>query len=311
MHIYRYCFKAFYRLGLYDQLNDEAFLRRAYLAHIGRRLNLKDPKTFNEKLQWLKLHDRRPEYVEMVDKYKVRDHIARTIGSEYLIPLLGVWDNFDDIDFTSLPQQFVLKTTHDSGSVIVCKDKSKFDFNTASRKLTRSLKRNFFFYGREWPYKNVKPRVIAEKYMVDESGELRDYKLLCYNGVHRNTLTCTERFSGEGLKVTFFDKEWNVMPFERDYPRSLKPIPKPQRYNEMIRLAEILSKGIPFLRVDFYEISGQIYFGELTFYPHCGFGPFQPEEWDHKLGEMIDLSMAKDVGIKMDKDGWTEKENYS
>lgn len=277
-------------LGLYDNMDDESYLRRKYKACVGKELNLDSPKTFNEKLQWLKLHDRKPEYTMMVDKYAVRTYIADTIGEEYLIPLLGVWDNPDDIDFDALPNQFVLKCNHDSGGLVVCKDKNKLDFNFAKNKLVRCLKRNYYWSGREWPYKDIKPKIIAEKYMEDNiTHELIDYKFMCFNGVVKCGFTCSERFTDSGLKVTFFDKDWNVMPFERHYPVSKNPPKKPINYDKMIQFSEQLSKGIPFVRVDFYEINGQLYFGELTFYPGGGFEEFTPEEWDYKLGDFLKL----------------------
>lgn len=276
--------------GMYDSMDDAEYLKLAFELNLGTKLNLESPETFNEKLQWLKLYDRRPEYTTMVDKYEVKKYVADRIGAEYLIPTLGVWDSFDEIDFDSLPQQFVLKCTHDSGGLVICKDKSVFDVKAAKNKINQSLKRNFFFFGREWPYKDVKPRIIAEKYMEDAGSEvLNDYKLMCFNGKVKCSFVCSERFSEDGLKVTFFDRDWNVMPFERHYPRSQCPIAKPSSYDDMVRLAEQLSKDIPFVRVDFYEVSGKIYFGELTFYPGSGFEEFEPFEWDKTLGSWIEL----------------------
>lgn len=260
-----------------------------YRLVTGKRLDLKNPRSFNEKLQWLKLYDRKDEYTQMVDKYGVREYIAKTIGEEYLFPLLGVWEKVEDIDFDSLPERFVLKCTHDSGGVIVCRDKSKFDIDSAKSRLNAWMKRNYFYCSREWPYKNVKPRIIAEKYMEDESGELVDYKFMCFDGVVKSCFTCTERFTPFGLKVTFFNERWERLPFERGYPSSSKQIAKPANYDKMMQLSQKLSKGIPFVRVDFYEADGKIYFGELTFYPGSGLEKFSPEEWDYTFGSWINI----------------------
>lgn len=276
-------------------VSDERYLKKQYKTYIGKSLNLENPKSFNEKLQWLKLYDRKPEYTIMVDKYLVRDYIAKQIGEEYLIPLLGVWDRADDIDFDALPEQFVLKCNHDSGNVFICKDKQNFPKNEIKKKLKKALKKNLFWWGREWPYKNVPRKMIAEKYMVDESGyELKDYKFMCFNGEVKCSFICSNRYSKGGLHVTFFDRDWNVMPFERHYPAVKEGLPKPVNYDKMIELAEKLSKNIPFLRVDFYEVDGKIYFGELTFYPGNGMEEFTPEEWDYKLGEWIKLPEVKE-----------------
>lgn len=278
------------KLGLCNNVSDEEYLRQIYRFRMGKDLNLDNPKTLNEKLQWLKLHDRKPEYTTMVDKYEVKKYVADIIGEEYIVPTLGVWDNVEDIEFDKLPNQFVLKCTHDSGSIVICKDKSKLDFEAAKKKLKKGLDRNLFWYGREWPYKDVKPRIIAEPYMEDgKAHELIDYKFMCFNGVVKCSFTCSERFTESGLKVTFFDKDWNVMPFERHYPASKNPPKKPINYDKMIQFSEKLSKGILFVRVDFYEINGQLFFGELTFYPGSGFEEFTPEEWDYKLGDFLKL----------------------
>ena len=276
--------------GLCNHMSDEKFLLKLYEMKMDKKLNLENPQSFNEKLQWLKLHDRNPEYTKMVDKYEVRKYISEKIGEEYLVPLLGVWDSFDEIDFDKLPNQFVLKCTHDSGGIVICKDKSKLDIAAAKKKISKCMKRNFYWQNREWPYKNVKPRIIAEKFMTDESGtELKDYKIMCFNGKFRCSFVCSERYSNDGLRVTFFDTDWNKMPFERHYPSSSKDIKKPVNYEKMIELAETLAEGIRFVRIDFYEIQGKIYFGEITFFPGSGTEEFTPEEWDYKLGEMIKL----------------------
>lgn len=281
--------------GLFNWMPDNWYLKMIYRLNIGKKLDLKNPKTFNEKLQWLKIHDRNPVYTKMVDKYEAKKYISDIIGSEYVIPLLGVWDRFDEIDFESLPNSFVLKCTHDSGGVVIVEDKSKLNIKEAKKKIEGSLSRNYYWMSREWPYKNVKPRIIAEKFMTDDSRkELKDYKFLCFDGKVRSVFTCTERFTSSGLKVTFFDTNWDVMPFERHYPKSKMNIKKPLNFDEMIIFAEKLSKNIPFVRVDFYEVKGHIYVGELTFYPGGGLEEFSPPEWDVKLGEWIRLPEGGD-----------------
>ncbi|HKM02140.1 MAG TPA: ATP-grasp fold amidoligase family protein [Sedimentibacter sp.] len=275
--------------GFFHWIPDALWLKIVFRIKMGYKLDLNNPKTFNEKLQWLKLHDRNPLYTTLVDKYEVRKYITETIGEEYLIPLLGVWEHFDDIDFDKLPNQFVLKCTHDSGGLIICTDKSKLNIKAAKKKINSCLKRNYYWAFREWPYKNVKPRIIAEKYMVDESGtELKDYKIMCFGGEPKCSFVCSERFKSN-LKVTIFDISWNRLPFTRDYPASDNEIQKPLQYAKMLEFSKILSKEIRFLRVDFYEINNQVYMGELTFYPGSGLESFNPKEWDYKFGKKMVL----------------------
>ncbi len=276
------------REGVFNFLPDKAFLKLLFWARTGKRLNLKNPRTYNEKLQWLKLYDRNPEYTKMVDKYEVRKYISEKIGEEYLIPLLGVWESFDEIDFDSLPEQFVLKCTHDSGGLVICKDKSKLDLAVAKKKINKCLKRNFYKYNREWVYKNVKPRIIAEKYMVDESGtELKDYKFFCFDGEPRAMFIATDR--PHDTRFDFFDMQFNHLPFLNGHPMATKEIKKPTGFDKMAELSRILSADMRHVRTDFYDINGKIYFGEITFFHHSGFTPFEPEEWDYKFGEWINL----------------------
>lgn len=268
-------------------LPDWLYLKIKYRRDLGKSLNLKTPKSFNEKLQWLKLYDRNPLYTTLVDKYAVKLYVSQKIGSEYIIPTLGVWENFDSIDFNKLPSQFVLKTTHDSGGVVICSDRQRLDFEEAKKKITTSLHRNFYWDFREWPYKNVKPRIIAEQYLADN---LLDYKLFCFNGVPRITLVCSERFSQGGLKEDFYDEQWNHLDLKRpNHENSRKLIPKPEQYDLLKALAETLSSGIPFARIDFYVVQSKVYFGEITFYPASGFEGFVPAEWDLRLGDWIQL----------------------
>ena len=276
--------------GMLRFIPDKAFLRMTYRLKMGKRLNLQEPELFNEKLQWLKLFDRRPEYTTMVDKYAAKQYAAKIIGEQYIIPTYGVWERFNDIDFETLPDQFVLKCTHDSGGLAVCTDKSKFDKIAARKKINKCLKHNYYWHGREWPYKNVPPRIIAEKYLSDGCHEeLIDYKLMCFNGRVKAAFVCSNQFSKEGLNITVYDPQWKRMPFKRHYPASETEIKRPESYEEMIHLAELLSCNIPFLRVDFYEIMGRPYLGELTFFPGNGFEEFDPPEWDKILGDWIEL----------------------
>lgn len=280
------------RLGLLHWLSDERYLRINYWLKMRKSLKLEYPLTFNEKLQWLKLYDHRPDYITMVDKIAVKDYIAERIGEEYIIPTIGVWNKPEDIEWELLPNQFVIKWNHDSGSIVICKDKNNFDCEAAIKKLSYGAKVNGFWYGREWPYKGVKPLLLAEQYMECQNGTqeaLIDYKFMCFNGIVKCCFTCTDRFTKEGLKVTFYDNDWKIMPFERNHPKESEPMPQPKSYNKMKEAAEKLSEGLPFARIDFYEINEQPYFGEITLYPGSGYEAFQPEEWDYILGSWIDL----------------------
>ncbi|MBO4276520.1 glycosyl transferase [Candidatus Saccharibacteria bacterium] len=286
-------FRCLSRLGLLNNMSDEKYIKKKYYLVFHKRLDLKNVKTFNEKLQWLKLYDRKDIYTMMVDKYEIKKYVADQIGEEYIIPTIGIYDKFDDIEFGQLPKQFVIKCTHDSGGLVICRDKSKLDLEEAKRTINKSLKRNYYYAHREWPYKNVKPRIIIEKYMEDkENNGLTDYKVMCFDGIAKMIFTCTDRFNG-GLKVTFFDLKWKQLPFTRHYPSSNKPIKKPVNLKKMIELSELLSKGIPFVRMDWYEINGKLYFGEFTFYPGSGLEEFNPEEWDEKIGRMLKLPLEK------------------
>lgn len=276
--------------GYLNWLPDKEYLKLMYRLKVGRKLHLDNPKTFNEKLQWLKLYNRKEFYSSLVDKYEVRQYVKKKVGEQYLVPIFGVWDKFDDIDFNMLPKKFVIKCTHDSGGVIICKDKDKLNMTEARNKIQSCLDRNFYYWGREWPYKNVKPRIIVEQYLEDESGdEIKDYKFMVFNGKVKCSFVCSERYSEEGLAVDFYDLNWNKMPFMRKYRNSDKVIEKPKNYEKMIELAEKLSVDMIFDRIDFYEINGNIYFGEITLYPGGGFEKFIPEKYDTILGEMLEI----------------------
>lgn len=284
-------FRNITKVGLTRIIPDKLYLKIAYKLATGHTLNLDNPQTFNEKLQWLKLYDRRPEYITMVDKYRVREYIADTIGEEYLIPLLGVWENANDIDFDTLPNQFVLKCNHDSGSVIICKDKSKLDKKNTIRRLNRALRNTGYWFGREWPYKNVKPCIVAEKYMTDlENSDLPDYKVHNFNGIPKVILVCSQRFTQGGLHEDFYTPKWEKLDLRRpNHPNVEKKINPPDELEQMLQLSEKLSNEIPFARTDFYIVNGKLYFGEITLYPSAGFDSFSPETWDRIFGDWIRL----------------------
>ena len=276
--------------GYFNWLEDKAYLKIKFKVLMNKKLNLEYPKTFNEKLQWLKLYDRKDIYTTMVDKYEAKKYVSNIIGEKYIIPTLGIYDKFEDIDFDNLPNQFVIKPTHTSGDIFICKDKTKIDKNKLKKIVEKWLKRNYYYLHREWVYKNVKPRIIIEKYMIDNlKKELNDYKFMCFDGKVKCSFVCSDRHSKNGLHIDFFDLDWNKMPFQRHYPKSLEDIPKPHNYRLMIELSEKLSEKIPFIRVDFYEINKMVYFGELTFYPGSGFEEFTPEKYDEILGNMIEI----------------------
>lgn len=285
----KYRTKLFAGLGFYDRMDDEKYLKKLYTVNFGKELDLENPKTFNEKLQWLKLYDRKPEYTMMVDKYKVREYVAEKLGEEYLIPLLGVWDDPEEIDFDKLPNQFVLKCNHNSGlGMCICKDKSKLDIKKVKSELRKGLKENFYLHGREWPYKEVPRKIICERYMVDESVyELKDYKIFCFNGEPKALFVATDRMTD--TKFDFFDVEFNHLPFTNGHPNAEKEIVKPQNLDEMLKAASILSKGIPQVRIDLYNVNGKILFGEMTFSHWSGMVPFEPNKWDERFGEWIVL----------------------
>ncbi len=281
------------RIGVYV-LSDKWYLKCRYRLEMGEPLNLKNPNKFTEKLQWLKLYDRKPEYTTMVDKYAVKKYVEEKIGKEYIIPTLGVWDTPEDIDFDGLPERFVLKTTNGGGGggVIICKDRASFDKAKAIEHLRVSLKSDIYRILKEWPYKNVPPRIIAEQYMEDSHlQELRDYKFFCFNGVPIYCQVIADRSTRE--TIDFFDMKWNHMEFVGLNPRcgnAFKPASKPASLSQMIEKAVELSKGISFLRVDFYNVNDKVYFGEMTFYPASGFGVFTPDVWNIRLGEMLAIN---------------------
>ena len=278
-------------------LPDYFYIKHQYRRKTGKKLNLKKLETYNEKLQWLKLYDRNPEYTNLVDKYQVRKYVAENAGAEYLIPVYGVWDYFDDIDFDTLPDQFVLKCTHDSGSVVICKDKNDFNIPEMRKFFRKRLAVNFFWTKREWVYKNIKPRIMAEKLMVDESGSiLKDYKFYCFNGVPKIIEVIFDRFTKEP-KENFYTLDWKYQHFTNGNFTAAPNvnIEKPRCFEKMLEIVRKLSAGKIHVRVDLYEIGGKIYFGELTFFNVSGYGFFNPPVWDKIFGDWITLPIDNNL----------------
>lgn len=272
-------------------LPDKWYLFFRFKNRVGYWPHLNHPRTFNEKLQWLKLNDRHAEYTQMVDKIDAKKYVASIIGDKYIIPTLGVWNSVDEIEWDKLPNQFVIKVSSDSGGIVVCKDKQTLDIEKAKEKLTNGWGKNYYVHNKEYPYRDLTPRIIAEEYKEDESGyELRDYKIFCFNGEPKILFVASDRQkAGEDTKFDFFDLNWNHLPFTNGHPNSKEFIAKPKNFEEMLEIAKKLSVGIPQVRIDLYNCNGQIYFGEITFFHWSGMTAFDPIEWDFKLGKMIKL----------------------
>lgn len=276
--------------GYLPFIDDETFLKMQFKQTMGYELDLENPKTFNEKLQWLKLHDRNPEYTTMVDKVAAKKWAAERIGEEHIIPTLGVWDDPDEIDFDALPDQFVLKCNHNSGlGMCICKDKSKLDIPKVKRELRKGLSEDYYLHGREWPYKDVPRKILAEKYMVDESGtELKDYKIYNFDGIPKVIQVDYERFTNRMSNL--FSADWDYLDvFNAHYPHNPVLESRPEDLDEMLRIAGVLSKNIPHVRTDFYDIDGRIYFGEMTLYHGSGFDSFTPESFSAEMGSWLKL----------------------
>lgn len=285
-------------IGAYKRMSDDIYLKKMFRAKFKYDLDLDNPKTFNEKLQWLKLNDRKPIYTTMVDKYAAKKFVADIIGDEYIIPTLGVWDSAEEINFASLPEKFVLKSTHDSGGIkIVDKNKPEYNEEELRRFFKKRLKRSLYYITREWPYKDVKPRVIAEQYMEDSHNRNRliDYKFFTFRGTPKLFMVNYDR--GVSTKADYYDVNLNKLDFTWGYPQSNYSLKLPVNYEKMLELAGKLSLGTKELRVDFYECNGKLYFGELTFFDGSGFTPITPFDWDCKLGEYIDLNEFVERGI--------------
>ncbi len=295
MRTFKEIIKILMNKNMFWWIKDEEYVKIKYKLEMNKRLNLQDPKTFNEKLQWLKLYDRNPEYTQMVDKFEAKKYVANIIGKKYIIPTLGLWDKFEDIDFTKLPNKFVLKSTHASGNIFICKNKDEIDYKKLKKTVQKWLKRNYYLVHREWPYKNVKPRIIAEEYMEDQIGELIDYKVYAFNGQCDYVMVCFDRIKGK-TKFIYYDRKWNIKKeFSKDgikYGDTIK-IEKPKNLDKMFEFAEILSKNIPFVRVDFYESNGNLYFGELTFYPSAGFDNTRTKDCQEYLDKQLKVGESK------------------
>ena len=282
-------YKLWQLLRMTHSISDKKYIETQYTVYLHKRLDLCHPRAFNEKLQWIKLNDRNPLYTVLVDKYEVKQYIAEKIGEKYVVPLLGVWDHANEIDFSSLPAQFVLKCTHDSGSVEICRDKNQFDINEAIFRLEDGLRHNYFYRWREWPYKNVKPRIIAEKYLNVEDGNLEDYKVMCFNGEPQLIQLHRGRYSGLHTQ-DFYNKDWVLQPYNQvGYSAGEPPAAKPTFLSEMLNLSRILSEGIPHVRVDWYYHNNQLYFGEMTFFDAAGYNDFYPDEVNYLIGDWIRL----------------------
>lgn len=275
-------------------VSDKAAVDLRYRSLFHSRVNFENPRGFNEKLQWLKLHDRNPQYVRMVDKILAKEWASNLIGSDHVPKIYGVWDDFGSIPFEDLPQSFVLKTNHDSGGVVICPDSRSLDKDSARKKLTKHLRKNYFYGGREWPYGQIDRKIFAEQYLLSENfaADLADYKLFCFPNGRIVTLVCENRFSDGPMNKTFLDEDWNNLPIvEGGHPINDK-CKRPDGFCQMKEFASLLSEGLPFARVDFFESNGTVYFGELTLYPNSGYERFAPEEWDTIFGSWVDLTRA-------------------
>ena len=276
-------------------------IEKQFEEQVGYKPNIDNPKTFNEKMQWLKLYNEDPLLTKCADKYLVRNYIKEKIGEEYLIPLIGVYNNPDEIDFSALPNQFVLKVNWGSGQNIIVKDKSQLNIEETKTKLNEWLepRSNHYFYSFEWSYKNIKPKIICEKYIQQQNDDLYDYKFMCYNGIIKNLFVVSNRKNN--LYVDFYDINWNKLPFKRKYKNSPNGIEKPDNLYKLIKLAETIGKDFPFARVDFYNVNNQIYFSEVTFYPGNGMEAFEPIEWDYELGKLLKIENKKNNFLNLIK----------
>ncbi len=277
-------------MNMLSWISDKKYLSFLFRVRCHQKMNWENPQTFNEKMQWLKIYDRKDIYTTMVDKYEAKRYVVDLVGEQYVIPTIGVWDKVDEINFDELPNEFVLKCTHDSGGLIICKDKSRLNLREVRKKLNKCLKRNYYWTTREWPYKNVKRRIIAEKFMVDETeAVLPVYKFFCFDGEP----TIIQTIKNDKMKnetIDYFDSAWNRLDMRQNFPNSEIPLEKPANLDEMLALAKQLSvnkKG--FIRVDLYSINGAIYFSEYTFFSDTGLAVFSPANWDIELGKLIDI----------------------
>lgn len=278
-------------IGFYNWMDDKKYLEKRFELLIGEKLDLENPKTFNEKMQWLKLYDRKKVYSKMADKYEAKRIVEKKVGAKYVIPTIGVYNKFDEIDFNKLPKRFVIKCTHDSGGVVICLDKNSFDVVAAKKKLEKKMQKNYFYDKREWPYKDIRPRILVEEYVKDDLIEdLRDYKFMCFNGEPKYVYITVKN---DNIFENYYDMDFKVVDINHGFPRSRVEFKKPKLFNEMKDIARRLSRDTPFLRVDLHYVNGKILFGEMTFYDWAGFRPFVSEDIDKKLGDFIDLDSVK------------------
>lgn len=283
-------------------LPDKSYIKLYYRLRVGRKLNMDNPTTLNEKLQWMKFNYRFPLQSIVSDKLLVRDYVKEKIGEEYLIPLLGSWKDYEDIDFSLLPKQFVLKCNHDSGGLVVCTDKDKLDFTKAKDKVEKSLKSNFFYIGREYQYRNIKPRIICEKFISDNGNVPMDYKIYCFNGKADVTLVCKDRFSKNTHRASYlyYDQEWNFVPLNKGDEKIQNPkIERPKNFEKMLEIARILSADFIFARIDLYNIDGKIYFGEITLSPNSGFDPDIKSETDLMFGKKLKIPYWNSINRRL------------
>lgn len=280
-------------IRLFDWMPDKLYISIQYYLTMGQRMNWRHPSGFHEKMNWLKIHYRRPLLTQLVDKYAVRDYVAERIGKQYLVPLIGKWNLAEEIDFDSLPEKFVLKCNHGSHDVTICLDKQLLDRNRVRANYRRWLRRNLYPAYREWPYKNVEPCIICEQFIETRSdgGIPSDYKFTCFNGQVDSVMLCMERGTGD-TKFYFFDRDWHLLRYNK---RGLAApadftLPKPEGLDRMFELAAVLSEGFPFVRVDFYCEAGRIYFGEMTFYPQGGYDPNVLPSVDRQWGDKMNIT---------------------
>lgn len=274
---------------------DAVYLKLLYRNRMGKKLNLERPETYNEKLQWMKLYNRDPKYTMLVDKEAVKAEVEKKVGSKYIIPTLGVWERFEDIDFSKLPERFVLKCTHDSGGLVICKDKATLDLVSARKKIEHCMKRNYYLNTREWPYKNVPRKIIAEQYISCADGAIPlDYKFYCFSGKIDSVMVCVGREFGHPT-FFYYDLDWNRKKYQKPgiEPSLDESIPRPENFAEMIEVVQKLAKGYPEVRIDLYNIDGKIYFGEYTFFNQSGFDREITEETNHRWGKMIIIPADK------------------
>lgn len=279
--------------SLSKYIPDEKYLNILFRGYIGEKMDWDNPVTFNQKMQWLKMNDRRNIYTVMVDKIRVKEFISKQIGSKYVVQTYGTWDDFDEIDFNSLPNQFVLKTNHGCGGMVICKNKDELNIQEVKKKIQKSYGDNYFWYCREWPYKNVKRKVFAEEYMQNgNQNNLVVYKIFNFSG-KPELIQVIQDDKTKYETIDYFDTKWNLLDLRQNYPNSIHHLAKPETLEEMLELAGRLSQGIPFVRTDFYEVNGKVIFSEFTFFSDAGFAKFYPRKWDDELGALINLSLAK------------------